>query len=174
MMYKITPKKGESYTVNSRHDLVFKIGSDKPYRNLLKDGIVKMTPLEFLSQSQCLRRHLVGFRAPVDFESQYVRIDPYILGCWLGDGTSSNQDITNCDEQVIEAFAHEADNRGLSFHRKGKSITYALAGKAGIAGSNSLLNDLKYYNLINNKHLPHDYKINSRDVRLQILAGSRY
>jgi DNA repair exonuclease SbcCD ATPase subunit len=36
---------------------------------------------------------------------------------------------------------------------------------------NSLLNDLNNYNLINNKHVPFDYKTNSREVRLQILAG---
>ena len=30
---------------------------------------------------------------------------------------------------------------------------------------------LKTHNLIGNKHIPHIYKCNSREIRLQLLAG---
>ena len=36
---------------------------------------------------------------------------------------------------------------------------------------NVFLDTLKKYNLINNKHIPNDFKINDRETRLQILAG---
>ena len=36
---------------------------------------------------------------------------------------------------------------------------------------NTLLDVLNKYNLINNKHIPHNYKCNSREIRLQVLAG---
>ena len=37
--------------------------------------------------------------------------------------------------------------------------------------NNYFLNILKKYNLINNKHIPHIYKCNSREQRLKLLAG---
>ena len=37
--------------------------------------------------------------------------------------------------------------------------------------TNNILDLFKNYNLINNKHIPHIYKCNSREIRLQILAG---
>ena len=36
---------------------------------------------------------------------------------------------------------------------------------------NKLLKMLKGHNLIGNKHIPHIYKCNSREIRLQLLAG---
>ena len=36
---------------------------------------------------------------------------------------------------------------------------------------NKVLQDLRYYKLINNKHIPLEYKANDKEVRLQLLAG---
>nr|QBK87427.1 MAG: A18-like helicase [Marseillevirus LCMAC201] len=49
-------------------------------------------------------------------------------------------------------------------------ITYSIRG-SGRVHSNSFLNALKSYNLVSNKHIPQVYKSNSREVRLQLLAG---
>jgi replicative DNA helicase len=36
---------------------------------------------------------------------------------------------------------------------------------------NSFKNALRHYNILDNKHIPDDYKINSRENRLKLLAG---
>ena len=41
----------------------------------------------------------------------------------------------------------------------------------GYSRNNILLDMLRIYNLIGNKHIPHIYKCNSRKIRLQLLAG---
>jgi hypothetical protein len=44
-------------------------------------------------------------------------------------------------------------------------------GKKELIFSNPFNNALKKYGLLNNKHIPMDYKVNSEEVRLKILAG---
>ena len=56
--------------------------------------------------------HHVGLTAPVDYPCRDLPIDPYVLGVWLGDGTSSKAEITCApgDQEVlrhIEAAGHQ-------------------------------------------------------------------
>ena len=57
---------------------------------------------------------------------------------------------------------------GLSTN-KAKTINYS--SKEKTKNKNRLINSLKEYNLIKNKHIPEVYKINDRNTRLEILAG---
>ncbi len=176
-MYKIIPKKGTPHNINSRHELVFQFAGNKNNFSdqLQDDGFVHMTGPEFMRRSECFRRYANLVRRSVFFQEQSVRIDPYILGVWLGDGTSACSQITNADRLIVEAIYAEATHRNLSIHitskGSGKALRYSLRGVRGKTGSNSFLNDLRYYNLINNKHVPLAYKANSKEIRMAILAG---
>ena len=48
---------------------------------------------------------------------------------------------------------------------------YATNGKGKGSPKNEILNMLRKYKLINNKHIPKEYKCNSRKIRLELLAG---
>jgi len=41
----------------------------------------------------------------VNWNYKSVPIDPYILGCWLGDGNSNGYGISSADEEVLKSFA---------------------------------------------------------------------
>ena len=114
---------------------------------------------------------LLGYKVGVDFDAQLVDIDPYMLGYWLGDGVSSVPKITTIDQPVLDYFEKHLKPLGLYLNpNKHDPITYSIRG-TGRMYSNLFLNALKSYNLLNNKHIPQVYKSNTREVRLQLLAG---
>tara|TARA_Y100000590_G_scaffold469755_1_gene659553 strand:+ start:1591 stop:4152 length:2562 start_codon:yes stop_codon:yes gene_type:complete len=197
MMYDIIPTKGDKYTVNESHILSLRCGytSDKRIRQdqeaeenrqnqkYVKDKIIDIEVRDFLKLPKTIKNHLLkGYRVPVDFPKKKIDLDPYILGYWLGDGTSSRPEITTIEEPVLEYFRYYCEELGLTL-KKQKSkrreeiiyrMSYGKKNRKGISGStgkNKMLNMLKKHNLIMNKHIPHIYKCNSKDTRLELLAG---
>lgn len=114
---------------------------------------------------------LLGYKVHVMYETKPYKMDPYMLGYWLGDGVSIFPKITTVDEPILDYFSAKLkeDNLYLS-QNKSDPITYTIRGD-GTVGNNVFWNALKEYDLVGNKHIPHDYKTNSFNVRLQVLAG---
>jgi len=167
-MYKIIPIKGESYIVNKKHDLVLMCTG---YNNIKKGYKQIISVEDYLNKSETWKRRFKLFRSPgVDWVKKEVSIDPYMLGLWLGDGTSATSEITNMDEAVVNYIENYAENNDLEVTLK-STYTYRIRSKEGTKYKNTLLNSLTNYNLINNKHIPHDFKINSRENKLKLLAG---
>ena len=128
----------------------------------------------FLSQSIHFMEKMKLWRTGIDFSNEDVKINPYFLGIWLGDGTSSTSAVTNLDELILDEMYREANDRGLYVNIFGKNKisdvrTYHITGKRLVL--NSLLKDLQFYNLIHNKHIPYDYILNDKNNRLELLAG---
>jgi len=169
-MFRINPKKGESYTVNRLHKLVL---VSTGYNQIKKGSIVEITVEDYLKKSKTWKERWKIYRAGVNFMEKQVKIDPYIVGVWLGDGTSAEPEFTNIDSEVLDYLSKFSTENNLIFKKKSENseYTYRISSIEGTKGKNTLLNNLKRYNLINNKHIPDDYKINSRENRLQLLAG---
>jgi hypothetical protein len=212
-MYKITNKKGESYTVNSHHILSLAYTGKKiivhrqdkqsyqvrwfnkhkckvqhqtfSYKNKDKDDVyadakvfwekivddlkVDIPIKEYLQLSKKYKENLLGYQVPIDFLEKQVPIDPYMIGYWLGDGTSSNSDITTQDSTVLYYFSKNLYKYNLFLDYK-RIYAYKISSGYGQKG-NIFLQTLKDLNLINNKHIPMIYKCNSRENRLKLLAG---
>ena len=99
--------------------------------------------------------------APLEYSEKDLPIDPYILGYWLGDGTSERGRITVSDEDRAHAEA-EFHNAGYSTSDdKGRITftTYGLRTKLGALG------------LLNNKHIPDIYQFASPAQRLALVQG---
>jgi hypothetical protein len=131
---------------------------------------------EYLNQSKSFNHRLVAYRSngvefPMHFEPE---LDPYLIGLWLGDGSSDSSTITNIDKEIIDFLYEEADKMGMTITRgngyKG-SMSYRFISKSGKKNANIFLNFLRDENLLNNKHVPKHLKTNSREVRLALLAG---
>jgi hypothetical protein len=93
-----------------------------------------------------------------------IEIDPYVLGVWLGDGHSSCGMVTNMYSEIFD----EIESRGFEL---GDDVSKGGAGKAKSRTVYGLSTLLKKYNLINNKHIPFEYLLASRDKRLEALKG---
>lgn len=171
MMYKIIPIKGDYYIVNESHILSLKYTGSESIRNIsVKD---------YLNLNKNQKHLLKGYRVGLDFNKKEIDFDPYVLGIWLAEGTHNRPVISNPDYEVIDylkQYALTLPNTFLRFENKDneKCINTVFSSKISSGrrgGSNPFLNYLKKYNLISNKHIPNIYKINSREVRLQVLAG---
>lgn len=99
---------------------------------------------------------------PLNLPEIELPIDPYVLGCWLGDGSKSCGIITNINSKVWE----EIENRGYTFGgdlSDGKS-----AEMRTIYNIRKKLNDL---GILNNKFIPDLYMRASYQQRLDLLKG---
>jgi hypothetical protein len=179
-MFEVTPFKGEPFTVNKSHILplvirkqkwVYSAGEPRKKEHwYVRDNI---SVGEYLKKNPDYKNNAYCFRATIDFPYKDV-FDPYLVGLWLGDGTTIYPEITNNDQEIIDYIYLAAGKMGLDITLKHQSTTecktYRFVG-TGVQGGNKLLNELKVMDLIGNKHIPQAYKSNSKKVRMQILAG---
>lgn len=131
--------------------------------------IVEIEVKDFLKLAPSMQKELKGIRTGVEFEDIYVVLNPYLVGLWLGDGSSRGTKFTTADKEILEYITNEVAKFELKVIHE-KNYDYRISGN-GKVGNNFVLNALRQYNLINNKHIPHDYLVNSKEKRLQLLAG---
>ena len=153
MMFEIKTVKGDSYIVNSEHILSLKYTGT--------DNVIDVPLDEYLRYSNKRKSNLKGYHTGVNFKSKEVTFDPYILGVWLGDGSQ--------DSTILHYLREYTPNNNLSLNYQSK-YDYRISSFSR-KEENTFLTFLKKYNLINNKHIPNDYKINDKNIRLQVLAG---
>lgn len=101
--------------------------------------------------------------SPLIREKQDLLIEPYVLGLWLGDGTSTAGAVTTADVQVLDAFVGAGYQRGFSTNRNtGAATTY---------GFLRLMQPLRELGVLGNKHIPRQYLDSSTEDRLALLQG---
>jgi len=130
---------------------------------------------EYIKTDKNVKHIVKGYKVPLNFEDKKLDIDPYILGAWLGDGTSRDPNITTIDNEIITYFKNYFEPLGLKVNKLKKEITYSITKEKekGVnnKGKNFFRTFLNEKNLIENKHIPFDYIENSRENRLKLLAG---
>jgi len=100
--------------------------------------------------------------APAVFNVKHVlRIEPYLLGLWLGDGTSINGMITSADPEVWGWIEEMGYSIGKS-NKKGRTQTRTIYG---------LMPKLRAENLLANKHIPDGYLRSTIGDRRKLLQG---
>jgi deoxycytidine triphosphate deaminase len=118
--------------------------------------------------------HQVALSGPAQYPDRALPVDPYVLGAWLGDGTSSSAEITCADEPILAEIA----NAGSAVERRG-TIHYRIGGvghtRRTATGRHvrnaSLSSALRNLNLLGNKHVPLDYLVAGEPQRLALLQG---
>ncbi len=170
-MYWVRQNKGMDYRVNESHILSLKKSRQEGRGE--KEAVLDIEVRDYLSRSQKFKTNYKGYKVAVDFAERNLPLPPYFLGLWLGDGSSSKSGITNQDEEIVTYLGNYADQLGMRLHvyeGEGKCPEYRISNDIG-PSSYSLQGQLRELNLLNNKHIPQDYLINSRENRLKLLAG---
>lgn len=168
-MYEVRSREmyHESFTVNKSHILAF-VDRKGIKHTLSVEDYLKLPSWKKKDEYR-------GYRVSVEYPSKPVSIEPYFLGLWVGDGSSYDVSITNIDKEVIDYLYEYADRLGMhvSVYQTGdRTPSYAIShGNIGGKVGSVIRNYLKDNDLIGNKHIPDDILYNSREVRLQFLAG---
>jgi hypothetical protein len=157
---------------NTKSFSLDKVNEAKEFlKNVNHQDIMEIAVKDYINLNKSLKHDLKGYKVPVEFDEKPLNFDPYIIGFWLGDGDSNTCCITTQDSTVIKYCKTNLAQYKcyLQFHDKMK---YRINGNgSGNNNCNIFLSELQEQNLINNKHIPDIYKCNSRENRLQLLAG---
>jgi Rad3-related DNA helicase len=188
-MAKVIPVKGDSFVVNLDHILSLQrtntwCGADIGTKKRRKDykginPLIAISVRDWLGQSKVFKHTYKLYRTEVTFPTQTVPlpIPPYILGIWLGNGTSTTAALTNLANEAVVEWTHFANEHNCRVSLKGTDKTafcYSIASNNNHVNSSSpnpviaLFRDL---NLLNNKHVPQTYLTSTRQERLELLAG---
>jgi hypothetical protein len=163
----------KTFTFNQTNQSEMKLNAEQFFENIqnnpkTNDSVFEIAVKDYLNLSDKKKGFLKGYKVPVDFPEKELPIDPYMIGYWLGDGTSRGASFTSQDSTVLYYFAKNISKYNLIFDYKSN---YHYSMKSINNEKNEFLNTLKNLDLINNKHIPHIYKCNSRENRLKLLAG---
>ncbi len=175
MMYWVRQNKGVDYRVNESHILSLKRSCNEGSHT--HGDVLNIEVKEYVGKSDKFKSNYKGYKVGVEFASQELALEPYFLGVWLGDGTASNVSIVTQDTEVVSYLEGYASRLSLQLSVKkqeGKCPMYSItAGQQGgdYASDTSLQKLLRQERLLENKHIPHNYFVNSRENRLELLAG---
>jgi len=104
-------------------------------------------------------------REPLEMEEKRLVINPYVLGVWLGDGSTGKNCITYCekDKSIIERCAE------IGY----RPTTHNTHKKTGVHTDyiKRLYGELKKLDLLGNKHIPDSYLLSSLKQRKELMAG---
>ena len=156
---------------NSRKEEAYK-GAKDFLDTIVEDKVCDIPIKKYLNLSKNLKEDLKGLYTGIEFSEKGLDFDPYILGLWLGDGSKSSTVISNQDSTILK-YLSSTLNKYNCYLQYASNYDYRIVScdTSRKEGCNYMLNILRKYNLINNKHIPHIYKCNSRENRLKLLAG---
>lgn len=179
-MYRITPRRHESFVVNENHIL--------PLFNVVTKQLETCTIKDYVSKPNHWKhyRYMVSNSVPVEFENPFVpTIEPYFMGVWLGDGHTHCMNITNQNPIIGNYLKEFSERRG--------DIRYWVENDARnhvchhfpmiVRGrTNTLIEDFEQYGIhIGNssrgttkcceKFIPDEYQRMSVENRYELLAG---
>jgi len=126
---------------------------------------------EYREQTRALKMYSKAYKIGLSFPEKEIKLDPYFVGLWLGDGTAKCSSITNIDQEIIDWIYEYADKMGMRVRFDNVNQYYFVTKGTPHAGSNDILNLLRYYNIFDNKRIHDDFLFNTRDIRLKVLAG---
>jgi deoxycytidine triphosphate deaminase len=120
--------------------------------------------------------HQVPLAGPARYPERELPIDPYVLGAWIGDGTSTKGEITCADEGIWREV--ELAGYGVAAQRT-RPLTYRMGGvghtrdpfTGWMTSNDSFQSTLRWTGLLDQKVIPSEYLRASIEQREALLAG---
>lgn len=153
----------DNYSIVKTNGNIRNINKEESYFEALNflntipdNNVLDISVTDYLKLTKNTQKKLYGFRcSKVNWPKKDVKINPYILGLWLG-----NSRIYTTDDEIVEFLNNKYfEKYDSKLHSNSKHNIY------------DIIEILKSYNLIKKKHIPIEYIVNDEQVRLEILAG---
>lgn len=160
---------GSSFRCHENHEW-------KVYERARRRWIVMST--EAMAQRKLFSGGRAQFQLPIAgplrFPYADLPMDPYVLGAWLGDGSTTKPCITHspADKAVVEEVARRGyEVSAVCTHKTtGCLTTYFSGPRPGVPGRMS--RELRELGLLGgSKRIPKAYLLSSIEQRLELLAG---
>lgn len=170
--YKINFDNSESIVADEEHRWLISFKQNPTKKNPSKYKSVIMTTIELkeyldsIEERTSLNIPKILNAKPLNLDKKNLPIDPYVLGVWLGDGSKSCGIIT---QQTGSPVWLELETRGYTL---GPNLNHdPERSNVEMRTVYGLYPQLKYLNLIDNKHIPEMYQLASYEQRLDLLRG---
>jgi len=174
-MVEITPTKGDSFIVNKSHILhLTPSGKNNAFKAPLN---IKVS--DYIKASYPSQERLKLTRTGVSFQTnKKLEIPPYILGVWIGDGTTGKAEFTTMDPEIeteLRTYSYligmDLKDNGLTCN-SGAAKLFRLNNRKGInKHRNEFESKLEDLGILNEKNIPSHYMTSSEEDRLEFLAG---
>ena len=132
------------------------------------------TTREIASTLMCRedRNHRIPVVPSVEGVQKALPLEPYLLGLWLGDGTTHHTGFTCADMETIErirSMGYPVKNASTKSNHYAWRIT---SGSKGVyAVKDSFYKKLQQIGVLHDKHIPETYMNASESQRLELLQG---
>jgi len=168
--YKVKFSNNEEIIAHHNHEWIVYDRSARKIKKVETNYMIGKIDNDMENKRGHRYRFQLPFVEPLKGEYKSLKVHPYVLGAWLGDGTNKKPCITNpkfdlCIVDKIKQCGYEISSQHIH------NIT-------GVYSTNfrNLRKDLKEYgmchwNTTTQKHIPDEYYTASIEQRLQLLAG---
>lgn len=153
-VYRVTSDTGEDLVADEAHEWRVRACRKRPWALSIHDTAWLARPRE--------RATMVERADALDLPDAELPIEPYVLGVWLGDGSSWDSTITQGDQDMA-AIRGEVERCGYPTRDRKTHGTFGVGGGMRVA--------LREAGLLRNKHVPAAYLRASRSQRLALLQG---
>lgn len=117
-------------------------------------------------------KYRVPMASPVEYLEAELPIHPYVLGVWLGDGTSSDTNVTCSDSDKDEMMRLvEECGHTCKWHKYTNRAGCFGIDKGHKGRQNPLRDTLRKLGVFENKHIPEVYMRSSVGQRMELLRG---
>lgn len=156
--YEIEFSNGDTITADKDH--LWEVYSTK-WRGKTKNKI--LTTEELISHTNNISKPYINFTQCLNIShNNDLRLDPYLLGIWLGDGHSERGLITSHIDDIEYYKTKISIDKIIEIKNNPRCLRFSVI---------DLHHNLKQLNLIDNKHIPIEYILSSKDQRLELLRG---
>ena len=188
-MFRVTPRGAPAFECNGEHVLSLictctrrnHSGSGGISSGYTPGKIVDVSLREYLTWGKKRKEAYRLFFGTAQMPESLVKVDPYVYGSWLGDGTRVRAEITTPDGPMAARWREYWTERGFVVEsRKGDETcgTWAVrdersAGKSGRGGGFEIWPNQWFRESVEDgeKRIKPEYLHNSEEVRLGVLAG---
>jgi len=192
-MYKITPSFSKSFIVNKNHILYLECTHKNPKDECAKEK-QEITVGDYIKKSKSFKHiyKLTYNKTELIFDRKIetdIKLTPYFIGLYLGDGSTYNIAITSMDDEIYQEVIKQLALYGMDEKNIRKSTkidnlvsTYNIHGITSFKmNENPIKNDFKKIGLFfedsnirtkcGDKFIPDIIKYGSIDDRYECLAG---
>ena len=186
-IYKVTFSDGTYAEACGEHLWLTQTYKDRNYKTkrngdvayIPKSGSIKNT-IEIknsLLTKDNKKNHIIPTVEPINFTKQEVVINPYIMGCILGDGglTGGKIVISTSDIQIINEISERLPNGLVIEKTPSGKYEYVIKSLKRGGGNNIYLNETRNLDLFglksDEKFIPTEYLYNTTENRILLLQG---
>jgi hypothetical protein len=182
IMYDVSTRYGDKYRVTDshihrlrKHGILPKNNKRSQKINYTKDINLDTNQILDLDKDY-LKRSYEAIIQDIEYPEKSLEFDPYFIGYWLGDGFKKEKLIcyNEDDKTIIEPWLiNYANNNNWDYSIKKVTPSKSYMGNKKMFRFRLNTGKNNYWNntFKNNKHIPQEYLINSRENRLKLLAG---